>query len=97
MDQGDAVVCAAVLEHRFLIPQRDLELALGFIVRNGIAMHAARSVISLADSTRMPGCRMFFSFGRCLKRITAPTLFANTSSLLLQPAAWLRHHISYRP
>src|SRR6476619_5900158 len=41
MDQGDAVVCAAVLQHRFLIPQRDLKLALGFIMRNGIAIHAA--------------------------------------------------------
>lgn len=38
MNQGNAVVRAAVLQHRFLSSQRDLKLALGFIVRNGIAI-----------------------------------------------------------
>src|ERR1700747_2391593 len=54
MDQGNAVVCAAVLQHRFLIPQRDLKLAFGFIVCNGITIHeACYSGFSLADSTPM--------------------------------------------
>src|SRR5882724_5247799 len=39
VDQRDAVLCAAVLQHRFLVPQRYFKLALGFIVRNGIAIH----------------------------------------------------------
>ena len=41
MDQGNVLVCAAVLQQRFLIPQRDLKLTLGFIVRNGITFHEA--------------------------------------------------------
>jgi hypothetical protein len=62
MDKRDAMVRAAILQQRFLIPQRDLKLALGFIVRNGIAIHAARSVISLADSTptQLDRNRLFF-------------------------------------
>ena len=32
MDKGNAVLCAAVLQHCFLVPQRDLKLSLGFIV-----------------------------------------------------------------
>jgi hypothetical protein len=39
MDKGNARLSAAVLQHCFLIPQRDLKLALGLIVRNGIAIH----------------------------------------------------------
>jgi len=42
MDQGNAVVCTAVLQQSFLISQRDLKLALGFIVCNGITFHEAR-------------------------------------------------------
>jgi hypothetical protein len=39
MDQSDVVVCAAILQQSFVIPQRDFKLALGFIVCNGIAIH----------------------------------------------------------
>jgi hypothetical protein len=53
VDKGNAVLCAAVLQHCFLIPQRYLKLALGFIVRNRIAIHKTAAPPS-ADSTRMP-------------------------------------------
>jgi len=39
MGQGNMLVCAAVLQQRFLTPQRDLKLALGFIVCNRITFH----------------------------------------------------------
>src|SRR6478672_13275689 len=39
MDQRNAAVRAAVLQHGFLLAQSNLKLAFGFIVRNGIAIH----------------------------------------------------------
>jgi len=39
VNKGNTVLCAAVLQHCFLISQRDLKLSLGFIVRNGIVIH----------------------------------------------------------
>ena len=53
MNKGNAVLRAAVLQHCFLISQRYLKLALGLIVRNGIAIHKTAAPPS-ADSTRMP-------------------------------------------
>jgi hypothetical protein len=39
MNKRDAVLRAAILQHSFLISQRDLKLARGFIVCNGIVIH----------------------------------------------------------
>src|SRR6478672_11196428 len=99
MDQGNAVVCTAVLQQSFLISQRDLKLTLGFIVCNGITFHEARySGFSLADSTRMPRRSNMFFLRCCLRLMCRITSLPDPSSPLLQlPAAWFRYHISCRP
>src|SRR5215467_15399038 len=55
MNQGDAVLRTMVLQNSSLVSQRDLKLALRFVMRYRTAVHATSAAPLLsANSTRLP-------------------------------------------
>src|SRR5689334_629159 len=54
MDQRDAVLRAMVLQNSAFVSQRDLKLALRFVMRYGTTVHANLLLRFLQNSTRLP-------------------------------------------